>query len=323
MFLPLREHPRSDNSIRQHRAFTLVELLVVIAIIGVLVALLLPAVQAAREAARRMKCQNNLKQLSLAHQNYHDSFLVLVPGCTKSNGTSWTAHILPFIEQRALYDNFDFSAGDYTTNSGIRRAQNGLTKVSAFLCPSSPAEKMMMNPPSYPNPPDLINSSVPPFTLHYFMNMGPKGPGVGGLTYGHRPGASGNPHGGFSQAGVCEIDSKYKLKDITDGLAFTFLLGENSRHDNLSGSRFRNWMRGCDPSGEQEICGCRNYINSINTPILASSTTFNDIPMGSMHPAGTNFSMCDGSVKFISQNIDLFVYKSTSSRDGAETKTVD
>lgn len=312
MFLPLRKQRRAG--------FTLVELLVVIAIIGVLVALLLPAVQAAREAARRMKCQNNIKQLSLAMHNYHDTFGQLLPGCTKSNGTSWTALILPFIEQGALHANFDFSAGDYNTNMGIKRAQNGLTKVAMYLCPSSPAEKMMMNPPSYPNPPDLVNGTTPPFTLHYFINMGPKGTSTSGQTYEHRNVGS---HGGFAQQGVCEIDSKYKLKDITDGTAFTFLLGENSKHDNQYGSRFRNWMRGCDPSGNDEICGCRNYVNAINTPVLASATTFNDIAMGSNHPAGANFSMCDGTVRFVSQNVDLGIYKATSSRNGDEPRTLD
>jgi prepilin-type N-terminal cleavage/methylation domain-containing protein len=312
MFLPLQKHPR--------RAFTLVELLVVIAIIGVLVALLLPAVQAAREAARRMSCQNNIKQLSLAMHNYHDSLGQLVSGCISMNGTSWTVLMLPYIEQRNLHENFDFSPGIYTTNMGIRRAQNGLTKVPMFLCPSSPAQKMMMPAPSYPLPADLINGNIPPFTLHYFINMGPKGQSPAGQTYEHRSVGS---HGGFSQQGVCEINSKYKFKDITDGTAFTFLLGENSRHDTKYGSRFRNWMRGCDNSGADEICGCRNYVNAINTPVLASATTFNDIAMGSQHPAGANFSLCDGTVRFVSQNIDLGIYKATSSRNGEEPRTLE
>lgn len=319
MFLPLREHPRSACSHGRRGAFTLVELLVVIAIIGVLVALLLPAVQAAREAARRMKCQNNLKQLALAHQNYHDTFGQLVPGCIRSNGTSWTALILPFLEQRNLHEQFDFSPGNYLTNGGVRRAQNGLTKIPMFLCPSSPAEKMMMGAPNHVNTPDLVNGT-PPYTLHYYMNMGPKGTSTNGAAYEDSLVGS---HGGFSLAGVCNIDSKYKLKDITDGTSFTFLLGENSRHDTKYGSRFRNWMRGCDNSGDQEICGCRNYVNAINAPVPATSTTFNDIAMGSMHPAGTNFAMCDGAVKFVSQNIELGVYKATSSRNGDETRTID
>ena len=312
MFLPLREHPR--------RAFTLVELLVVIAIIGVLVALLLPAVQAAREAARRMKCQNNIKQVSLAMHNYHDTYGQLVSGAISSNGTSWTALILPFIEQRPLYENFDFTAGDYNTNGGVRRAQNGLTKVAMYLCPSSPADKMQMTAPSHINTPDLINGTTPPYTLHYYINMGPKGQSPTGQTYEHRNTGS---HGGFSLQGMCDINSTYKLKDVTDGTAFTFLLGENSRHDTTYGSRFRNWMRGCGNNTTEEICGCRNYVNAINTPVLATATTFNDIPMGSLHPQGANFSLCDASVRFVSQNIDLGIYKATSSRNGGEPRTIE
>ena len=320
MFLPLREHPRSSAllSVRP-RAFTLVELLVVIAIIGVLVALLLPAVQAAREAARRMKCQNNLKQLSLAVQNYHDSFEVLPPGCTKSNETSWHVHVLPFMEQRALYEKFNFTAGSYTSNSYVGRGANSLIKVPSFLCPSSPAEKMMQpDPPNHINTPDIVNG-VYPYTTHYYMNMGPKGQSVDGSQYELRN----SGQGGFSLQGVCEVDSRYKFRDITDGTAFTFLLGENSRHDPKLGSRFRSWMRGCDNAGTDHICGCRNFVNGINTPTPALSTVFNDIAMGSHHPAGANFSFCDGSVKYISQNINLGVYKSTSSRNGGEPQTVD
>src|SRR5499427_6896199 len=91
----------------KRRAFTLVELLVVIAIIGVLVALLLPAVQAAREAARRMRCQNNLKQIGIAAHNFHDVNGELPRAFSPITGLSWQVNILPFIEQQSLYNQFD------------------------------------------------------------------------------------------------------------------------------------------------------------------------------------------------------------------------
>src|SRR5688572_16964546 len=99
---------------RQRRAFTLVELLVVIAIIGVLVALLLPAVQSAREAARRMQCANNLRQISLAVHNYHDTHKFLPPASTNSNlsGSSAFAAILPYLEQANAYSQYDFAKGN-------------------------------------------------------------------------------------------------------------------------------------------------------------------------------------------------------------------
>ncbi|QDU25391.1 putative major pilin subunit [Anatilimnocola aggregata] len=332
MFLPLREHRRSAHFLHranQQRAFTLVELLVVIAIIGVLVALLLPAVQAAREAARRMKCQNNLKQISLAWHNYHDTFQTLPPGCLHGNGLSWAVFILPFVEQKPLYEKFTFSAGDYNSPSATKN-HLAMNKVAFYLCPSSVAQKMMLGSPNNVNPSDMITNPAgypagdyPPHTIHYFGNMGPLGASVGGGTYEQRGTAT---HGYISKEGVCASSDStippYKLRDIQDGTAFTFMLGENSRHDQKYGSRFRSWVRGCATLND-EVCGCRNYVNGINVPTPAVSTQFNSIAMASHHPGVTNFGMCDGSIRSVSENIDLGVYKSTSSRGGGEPKTVD
>ena len=129
----------SRNKSRK-RGFTLVELLVVIAIIGILIALLLPAVQAAREAARRSQCSNNLKQIGLGFQNYHDTFKVFPPGSMNSPDNlggeaiaAWVL-ILPFIEQTSLHDLWDFNYGhldspNYDANRGL---------VDAYFCPSKP-----------------------------------------------------------------------------------------------------------------------------------------------------------------------------------------
>lgn len=306
---------------KQRRGFTLVELLVVIAIIGVLVALLLPAVQAAREAARRMQCQNHLKQIGLALQNYHDTFHVFPPGATKSNQTSWHVHVLPFMELKNLYDKFNFNKGNYTdtqANGQLGRGGNGLTKVPGYLCPSSPAQKMMLGDPNLANSPDLVNGNSP-YTTHYYGNMGPKGAVVSppGGTY--LVNVVGD-HGGMSKQGIFASDSKTRIADITDGTSNTFLVGENSYHDQKYGSRFRNWMRGTDGG---YICGARNIINGINTRTPAKSTVYNDIAMASHHPGGTNFALCDGSTRFVTQNIPLGIYKAISSRDGSESQQLD
>jgi len=304
----------------RRRAFTLVELLVVVAIIGVLVALLLPAVQSAREAARRMKCQNNLKQLGIALHNYHDVYGSFPSGSIKSNQTSWHAFILPFIEQQALYNQFTFNQGAYYSGTNqIGRGANGLVRINGYLCPSSQADKMQTNtPPNNVNTPDLVNG-VAPFTTHYYGSMGPKGSGLGGGTYNFRNVGQ----GGFGQQGIFEVESRVRISEITDGTANTILVGENSYHDQQFGSRFRNWMRGTDGNGTDSICGCRNIINAINTRIAALSTVYNDIPMASHHSSGANFVFCDGAVKFLSQNIDLGTYKAIASRDGNEGVTID
>lgn len=140
-------------SSRSRRGFTLVELLVVIAIIGVLVALLLPAVQSAREAARRMQCQNNVKQLGLALHNYHDTHMIFPPGAIwpveseiekKNNGNlgpNWVIMLLPFVEQQNLYNSFDFTKSICdSTNAGPRS-----TRLSFMLCPSDSYNRKPFN----------------------------------------------------------------------------------------------------------------------------------------------------------------------------------
>src|SRR4051812_37397870 len=130
---------------RGRPGFTLIELLVVIAIIGVLIALLLPAVQAAREAARRMQCVNNLKQIGLALHNYESSNRVFPPGRINTyvagNGHCWGAYsqLLPYLEQKALFDTMNFSMNpdpDYTTTTAAANRTAAVTVVDGLLCPS-------------------------------------------------------------------------------------------------------------------------------------------------------------------------------------------
>ncbi len=297
------------------RAFTLVELLVVIAIIGILVALLLPAIQAAREAARRSECGNNLKQLGLALQNYHDTYKTLPCGGWQDTQLSWHVSILPFVEQQALFDQFAFT----TTGTYIGPDKNGLAAnpIPGYLCPSG-----------------VIKMAPPPFntlyTTHYYGNMGPKGinpatgtpyPGnVAGL-----PGAScSNLYGGLSDAGVLRTNQVRVFADILDGTSNTLMVGERSwafRSGAVGAERYMEWVRG---SGGLPLCwsyGAKNIVSPINSQSTNSlgPIPINDLPFGSEHPAGAQFVKVDGSTSFISQSIDFNLYLSLASRDGGET----
>jgi prepilin-type N-terminal cleavage/methylation domain-containing protein/prepilin-type processing-associated H-X9-DG protein len=308
--------------------FTLVELLVVIAIIGILIALLLPAVQAAREAARRSQCINNLKQIGLALHGYHDARNLLPAGSYATNQISWHVYVLPYLERDALFEQFDLDSkpGTFLTHGRIALAMN---RIDAYLCPSSPVQRMELNAPHNAHTPELVNGS-PTYTTHYYGVMGPKGINTAtGQTYR----ILGNmTHGGFGDQGVFHIANKpigdptatpadvanttkalRGFHQVLDGTSNTFMVGEVSWFNSRTGTRYRSWIRGNNSNG---IGGCRNINNSINTPSIAQ---FNDIAYGSMHPGGTNFCYCDGAVKFISQNVSLAVYKSTASRDGGES----
>jgi prepilin-type N-terminal cleavage/methylation domain-containing protein len=145
------------------RGFTLVELLVVIAIIGILIALLLPAVQAAREAARRMQCSNNLKQIGLGLHNYHDTFGTFPPGASQDQYLGYATRLLPFMEQKPLYDRVDFENVYSTPNNYAV----GAVRVDAFLCPSS-SEFTSKHTAEQANGQRC-------YTIHYYGNTGPVG----------------------------------------------------------------------------------------------------------------------------------------------------
>src|SRR5579884_2648066 len=138
---------RCPGVVRRRLGFTLIELLVVIAIIAVLIGLLLPAVQKVRDAAARSQCQNNLRQLGLGLQNYHDVNKFLPLAGIQSNQLSWHVYILPYIEQDNLYKQFSFAAGAFNGSGGTGPNKNIYAvnnKITTFLCPSSQADKMML-----------------------------------------------------------------------------------------------------------------------------------------------------------------------------------
>ncbi len=308
----------------RRRGFTLIELLVVIAIIGILIALLLPAVQKVREAANRLKCQNNLKQLGLALHNFHDDYHAFPLAGKLSSELSWHVFLLPFIEQDNLYKRFSLAPGHYNgppDNRGPMKNELALTKIPLYLCPSSLAETMLLADPNNVNTAELVGGA-PPYTTHYYGVMGPKGtnPATGQPYQWDNVGA----HGGFARQGIFQRDTDAtstspgpdtgtRIGDITDGTSQTLLLGELSWTNDATGTRYRSWVRGCD--GQPVCAGCRNVTNAINSPSIAN---FNDIAFGSMHPGGANFTLADGSVRFLQEGISLSIYRSLASYNGGE-----
>ena len=295
--------------------FTLVELLVVIAIIGILVALLLPAVQAAREAARRMQCSNNLKQIGLAMHNYHDRYRKLPYGVNSGWGHSWTAFILPDIEQGPLYDTIPSPFNDDGWWGGSDARSLGLvalarTYVPTFRCPSQPGSNIESQ---------NINGLSDRATANYLAcaggdaqndNIGTNGMDrSNGLFNAHRfVGATPRP--------------PFAFRDATDGLSGTLLLGEAEY--NLSNSkgcdicdRYLFYHMNADSSNGSdfsEVLGSSFY--RINTE--AQNNAERECAFGSFHPGGANFVLADGSTRFVSETIDMIIWRGVGSRAGGE-----
>jgi len=267
-------------------AFTLVELLVVIAIIGMLIALLLPAVQAAREAARRMQCTNNLKQIGVAVHNYHDTFHVIptgfitnetVAGNTNDwNGWAWGTFILPFIEQQSLADSLQYkqlSFQDVVVKNGplLEFAQE---KLNCYLCPSAGKLTGTVNPKV-----NLVkfDGSIRLGASNYV--------GCRGFFDYKRP----NELAPKDINGLMIGDGSLAFKDCTDGLSNTFLCGERE-HKFKKGAIWPGNARadGSDCSASVRV--------SLNHPT-------DDLCFSSFHPGGANFAFGDGSVHFVSETI--------------------
>jgi prepilin-type N-terminal cleavage/methylation domain-containing protein/prepilin-type processing-associated H-X9-DG protein len=290
---------------KNRRGFTLIELLVVIAIIAVLIGLLLPAVQKVRAAAARAQCLNNLKQIGLGLHAYHDVYRALPPGGSTFAGTaghSFHVYILPYIEQEALYRSFNlnqtYNAGTSTTGNMANR--NLVPAV--YLCPSQPIRIG-------------FGADAGWSVVHYVGNMGPHGTNPdSGAAYDWHDNAS---QGGYALQGVLGAGAKVRLTDITDGTSNTILVGELSWGTPAAPVPYRGWNRGCGNDTSTYGCiGCRNVAYGINNP--ASINAGNDLALGSLHTGGANIALCDGSVRFLSENTDLGVLLSMASRNGGE-----
>jgi prepilin-type N-terminal cleavage/methylation domain-containing protein len=343
-----------DSHMTRHRSgFTLVELLVVIAIIGILVALLLPAVQAARESARRIQCTNNLKQISLSVHNYHDTFKTFPFGKGPAYPAPvpvyarWSAHalLLPFIEQGNLKDTLDFNLPPSTPGMGgvigFMPAYTSLSAVNdissrvlvpGFLCPSDPAP---------------IQGTWPGMN-NYAGNQG------GWLCdRSDTPGSPTDVSPAEVQTGVFYYLSKVRFADAIDGSANTMMFSERLRGNGSPAPRTDmfvippqtslnatyttcqainpltatpltskwgwSWTMG------ENCCTLYNHVavpNSLSCAGTGFTGTMTNMAMqvsaSSRHPGGVVASMMDGSVTFATSTIDLTVWRALGTRAGGE-----
>ncbi|ADB17963.1 protein of unknown function DUF1559 [Pirellula staleyi DSM 6068] len=285
---------------RRH-AFTLVELLVVIAIIGVLVALLLPAVQAAREAARASQCKNNLRQVAIALHNHHDTFGAMPAGWNGASpeegpGWGWNAAILPQMEQKPLFDRIQFgvSIADPASQS-IRE-----TVIPSLLCPSDAHPKQFM-----------IGGGEEEHEHeegeHHNID---EGPALFQMARSNYPGVFGSleiEDAAPAGDGMFFFRSTTRFADVTDGTSNTLMAGE--RHSKLGGSVWAGMVEG-SAEAMARVVGISDH-----TPNHRDAH-FDDF--SSYHPSGVHFALADASVRRFSDTIDLAVYQALCTRGGGE-----
>jgi prepilin-type N-terminal cleavage/methylation domain-containing protein len=311
------------------RGFTLVELLVVVAIIGILTALLMPAVQAAREAARQTQCRNHLKQIGLSFHNF-EAVQKYFPGHggereprgvdfgaqrlarqlgMKVTG-NWVLQSLTFMEQGLVADVLMRAAQGKATQAELKRAV--AVPVATLYCPSR------REPLAYP----LVKTHLAAFgpvgaRADYAINGGSS----------TEAGSNGKDGGGFNfvlqHDGIWSIGRRTKLKDVTDGLSNTYLVGEKAM-DVL------DYTTGEDEGDRAPIAGLKDNYGAANSFVrFGVSPASQDIAntcqschnFGSAHPTTWNVSMADGSVHSVSYDLDVRLHRILASIDGQEAAT--
>lgn len=332
--------------------FTLIELLVVIAIIAVLIALLLPAVQQARESARRTQCKNNMKQLGLALHNFHDTYTRFPPGAANDMqpfgnstsggwGASWKVYILPYIDQAPLYSKWDFTTGNggFTNPNNLPLTSNVI--IPGYRCPTSTMIQFRIWNTGGVNYNRMMTSYTG--TAGGFSNTGTLNI-VPFNQYGSVNCCNGTG-GVVSMNGLLYNNSKSNLRDCTDGTTNTILVHEESDYirtaagvvvtgtnDINTSAGIYGWPMGAaNPSviggtGDYRHFNCSTVRYTINARGLTGTSadgTNQDVgpnyPISSQHVGGAHALLADGSVRFLSQNLDFNTLLKLAAANDAQT----
>ena len=295
----------SNRSLLQDRksAFTLVELVVVIAVIGILMGLLLPAVQKARAQGRKTDCLNNLKNIGLAIHEYHDNHESLPPSRTYDHYTTWAFVILPYLEQNDLFQEADPQL-KYYDQPDIARLQ----PVDAYECPSRPGGTMVSTAFDEILSPFETGPHVPGITGHYACSAGHGPDGVwnwvdsnGAMVIGRGTTKPPTPDGAFAPPGALLIryQSRTAFRDLVDGQATTILIGEKHAREEFFGIASED---GAVYNGDHP--GNFSRRGGPGAPIALNETDPNLNNFGSYHNMVCNFNFADGSTKSVSKIID-------------------
>ena len=333
---------------RKHKAgFTLVELLVVIAIIGILIALLLPAVQAAREAARRMQCTNGVKQLALGVLNYESTNKVFPPGGSYGidgptpYGVSWLVHILPFCEQNGIYERMDVVGeggyGCYAPANVKNKAALENQEFDFLRCPSSP---LPVNGVAFPKEYQVGDPNG------YGNNQAYQGSNYTGISGGGLPPSAGGTYSQTRSKGLSNVAAGYigeggvlvrltplKVGSITDGLSNTMVVGEQSDWCIAINGEKRDCRSDCGhgfymgPAPLPTDLNDRDFnltcvINRLNEKSFAATGVASNCgpnrPIQSAHPGGATVGFADGSVHFLNEDIEVNTLYNMANRDDGQ-----
>ena len=323
------------------RGFTLIELLVVIAIIAILIALLLPAVQQAREAARRTQCTNNMKQIGLALHNYHDAFNTFPFGTRGGrtwtqvgikDGTNWRVALLPYLDQGPVYQNLDFSGSfgagtsDAVAYMGGNEVLKGLV-VQVYLCPSSTLE---MFPQSYVN-----NTGGNGTFNNQGRGLGIQYVGIQGAAPQFTWSQSGYRdcgHGWSCDQGMMTVNETKGIRDAIDGASNTIVIAEQSgltQGHNRTSNYYGGWSGARQLGMTISSTTCSDFWQTGTTCIRHPPNSNigdagnghpyrNNTVINSFHTGGVFVLLGDGSVRFLSENVDFQTLKKLAIRNDGQ-----